>query len=193
MNLQHGTSKTTINCDGINITSEHPPNIIINNDPVLTKTQLIDLFYPVGSIYISMNNTNPSTIFGGTWSQIINRFLWCTNTSKTAGGSKKITVDNMPSHTHSTTVLSSGDHRHGILSEYDDGNMQQTEQQSIPTGERNSIPNDVPYDGTPVKSTRNTYTQNAGSHNHTVTVNNTGKGTDYMPPYISVYCWQRTA
>ena len=28
---------------------------------------LIDLVYPVGSIYMSVNNTNPTSLFGGTW------------------------------------------------------------------------------------------------------------------------------
>lgn len=29
--------------------------------------QLVDLVYPVGSIYISTASTNPGTLFGGTW------------------------------------------------------------------------------------------------------------------------------
>ena len=32
----------------------------------LTST-VVDLVYPVGSIYMSVNNANPSTLFGGTW------------------------------------------------------------------------------------------------------------------------------
>lgn len=31
---------------------------------------LLDMFYPVGSIYMSANDTNPSTFMGGTWERI---------------------------------------------------------------------------------------------------------------------------
>ena len=37
-----------------------------------------DKIYPIGSIYMSMNGTNPSTLFGGTWEQIKNGFLLST-------------------------------------------------------------------------------------------------------------------
>lgn len=30
----------------------------------------IDAIYPIGALYLSMNNTNPSTLFGGTWKQL---------------------------------------------------------------------------------------------------------------------------
>ena len=28
---------------------------------------MYNLLYPIGSVYISITNTNPSTMFGGTW------------------------------------------------------------------------------------------------------------------------------
>lgn len=38
---------------------------------------VIDIVYPVGSIYLSVNNTNPGTLFGGTWVQVCQgRALW---------------------------------------------------------------------------------------------------------------------
>ena len=45
----------------------------------------IDDVYPVGSIYLSVNNTNPSVLFGGTWEQIEDRFLLASGSTYTAG------------------------------------------------------------------------------------------------------------
>lgn len=61
--------------------------------------------YPIGSIYISINSTNPSTLFGGTWEQIKDRFLLaCGSTYKngTTGGeaTHKLTINEMPEHNH---------------------------------------------------------------------------------------------
>lgn len=33
---------------------------------------LIDRIYPVGSIYMSINETDPATLFGGTWERLAN-------------------------------------------------------------------------------------------------------------------------
>lgn len=46
---------------------------------------LVNIIYPVGSIYMSVNNTNPSTLFGGTWQQLEDRFLLGAGTTYTAG------------------------------------------------------------------------------------------------------------
>ncbi len=61
--------------------------------------------YPVGSIYISYNSTNPGTLFGGTWENYGNgRVLKGINsgTAGTTGGSSTVTLStsNLPAHTH---------------------------------------------------------------------------------------------
>ena len=67
-------------------------------------------YYPVGSIYLSTNNTNPSTWFGGEW-QLIAQGMTLVGvdpndndfkTPKKTGGEKthKLTVNEMPNHDH---------------------------------------------------------------------------------------------
>lgn len=59
---------------------------------------LLELLYPIGSVYMSTNSTSPANIIGGGWSQI------SANTMLGAGngyaGSHSITTSNMPAHGH---------------------------------------------------------------------------------------------
>lgn len=71
--------------------------------------------YPVGSVYISFNSADPSTLFGGTWVRLKDTFLLANGDSyapNTSGGSatKTINVNNLPAHNHS--VNASGNHNH---------------------------------------------------------------------------------
>ncbi len=50
-------------------------NKIATMSEVPTTSSIVDLIYPVGSIYISTNSTSPATLFGGTWKQIKGRYL----------------------------------------------------------------------------------------------------------------------
>lgn len=34
----------------------------------------LDKIWPIGSVYISVNSTNPSSLFGGKWEQLSGRF-----------------------------------------------------------------------------------------------------------------------
>ena len=47
--------------------------------------------YPVGAIYQSFDPTSPAALFGGSWTQITGRFLYCT-TNTGAGGSNSHTL-----------------------------------------------------------------------------------------------------
>lgn len=66
---------------------------------------LVDLIYPVGSIYMSTNNVSPQTFFGGTWERIQDRFLLAAGSTYAAGGTggaatHTLTVSEMPNHYH---------------------------------------------------------------------------------------------
>ena len=39
------------------------------NEGALSNLSIVNLIYPIGSIYISINATNPSNVFGGVWEQ----------------------------------------------------------------------------------------------------------------------------
>ena len=61
--------------------------------------------YPVGSVYISVSETDPKELFGGTWERIKDRFLLSAGDTYKAGSTggeatHKLTVNEMPSHTH---------------------------------------------------------------------------------------------
>lgn len=87
-------------------------NIKVNslNNIMIGDITLLDALYPIGSIYISINKTNPNTFIGGKWEQITDKFLWCGNNKSTAlttGGAYnvKLSIDNLPSHNHELQQL----------------------------------------------------------------------------------------
>ena len=98
------------------------------HDNQLTIAEVFDRIYPVGSIYISVNDTNPSVLFGGTWEQITGRFLLATgypgnNTYDGFGAIKQpdtwhvypeqtggedyhtLTINETPAHTHTRGTM----------------------------------------------------------------------------------------
>lgn len=66
---------------------------------------------PIGYIWISASNTDPGTLFTGTtWESIGGKFLLGADSTYTAGStggevSHVLTIDEMPSHTHTTGIL----------------------------------------------------------------------------------------
>lgn len=51
-----------------------------------TLAEIMLAHYPVGAVYISVNNTSPASLFGGTWEQLKDRFLLGAGGSYSAGG-----------------------------------------------------------------------------------------------------------
>ena len=69
------------------------------------KKEILNEAYPINSVYISYSNTNPGTLFGGTWEVIGDgRVLKgiSSGTAGTTGGSSSVTLSmsNIPAHTH---------------------------------------------------------------------------------------------
>lgn len=178
------------------------------NDSCLTSGQGIGLnAYPVGAVYISTVSTSPATLFGGSWTQITDKFLYATTTSKTTGGAST------HSHTQGATGASSGST--GGPSNNTSGSTTLTIDQ-IPS---HSHPYNLAYGGTdPAKGLGYGNTL-AGTFNNAAFVQNTGGGKGHthtlsshthslnshthtnpntasassMPPYFTVYAWYRTA
>ena len=82
---------------------------------------VFNAIYPVGSIYISTNSASPSTLFGGTWTQIKDRFLLSAGDTYTAGGTggeaeHTLSTTELPSHAHTggAHTHAGGSHTHGL-------------------------------------------------------------------------------
>lgn len=69
------------------------------------RTEQIFCQFPVGFIYLSMIEINPSELLGGTWEKISGVFLLACSDKypvKSTGGEEthKLTIDEIPSHKH---------------------------------------------------------------------------------------------
>ena len=64
---------------------------------------LLDIVYPVGSIYQSMSATSPAESIGGTWTKI-KTFLYGADTANKTGGeaTHTLSLNEMPKHNHRT-------------------------------------------------------------------------------------------
>lgn len=66
--------------------------------------------YPVGAIYLSVTDVDPSSLFGGTWERIGGRFLLGADNTYAAGSTggeaaHTMTIDEMPKHNHDVDNL----------------------------------------------------------------------------------------
>ena len=135
---------------------------------------VLDNVYPVGSIYMNVNSTNPGTLFGGTWERIMERFLFGCGDERYpaghAGGEEQhlLTVEEMPSHGHDI-VYESKDSNSGLVVSYEG------------SGYRSLSLNN--WSWVDSKLRQNIYARNAGG----------GQAHNNMPPYLCVYIWKRTA
>lgn len=182
----------------------------------LTNSELLTLVYPVGSIYTSVNNTNPGSFLGGTWASFgAGRTLIGVNSSdndfsaaQKTGGTKQVTLstDQMPSHTH-TGSTDSGDGNHNHNAQTAEASLEGTF--TAFRGTTGGIVSRVGESSDNVGGTGTTREnlKITADHQHQININNSGahihdfttesaggsEPIDILPPYITVYFWRRTA
>ena len=141
-----------------------PDNLVANQVFFQTvgSNFVLDNVYPIGAVYMSMNSTNPGTLFGGTWEQVQGKFLLGVSNAYPAGSSGGESE-------HTLTIHEIPDHAH--IFRY--------------TGQAETIGVNAIRLYQAASNQYNAYSggqsSNCGGHAH----NN-------MPPYLAVYIWYRT-
>lgn len=138
----------------------------------------VDIFYPVGAVYMSTNETSPAEIFGGTWSQLTNKFLYASTNTATGGSTTHI--HHVPIGMDSPTY----DHNQIRIFGWRNASYRPiygTYEQS------NSLSNYV------YVNTNNGNSTVGGNVSQQGSINTISSSASSLPPYQGVYCWIRTA
>lgn len=153
----------------------------------VVKTQMQDVFYPVGTYYGNDSNpTNPATLFGfGTWVRVEGRALMgCDGTGAGAFGTPGAQYGST-SHTHTVngtaiTVAQMPSHNHTYT-------MYQFQGGSVPANTA-KLEQNVAYDDNQLAISYTTGSNGGGQpHTHTI------QSELSLPPYRVAYLWRRTA
>ena len=177
------SSKTPVNADNLNKMDEGIANAV-------EKSDLLNLIYPVGSIYMSVNSTNPTTLFGGTWTRIANgRTLIGVdennsnfNSTKKTGGSFSHNHTNPSTGSHILTLNEMPSRLIARINLTNSTDQQHDNTYTTGDGWKNICLEDA-------VNTKNISQVGLG---HTHTMGNTGTTTT-IPQYFTCYIWQRTA
>ena len=169
----------------------------------------LDSVYPVGSIYISVNDSfNPNDVFPGTWVSFgkgrtlvgVDRSDLEFQSSEDTGGEKThtLTVEELPAHDHSAITTVKSKSLTGKVWNFagqgaSNGPGNSTSGVFSKGGDANCFYPSATKTATGISDG---FTLDA-THGHTAStvVGNTGSGTAHnnMMPYITVYMWKRTA
>ena len=185
LNLSGGTMTGALTTKGIKLTSGTDYGTTLPSSPVTNQlffqtigsNFILDNVYPVGSIYMNVNSTNPGTLFGGTWEQIQGKFLLGMSSSYPAGSqggeaTHTLSTNEMPAHSHNFSY-------------------QETD-------------NNKSWSNNTVTKIGTAYPERLGvnmaiganwSSLGYLSLDNIGGNQPHnnMPPYLSVYIWKRTA
>lgn len=169
--------------------------------------------YPVGSIYCSIDSTDPGALFGGTWAAIgAGRALVAAGDGFAVGSeggsdTHTLTVEEMPSHAHNAWTGEAGWHGHSARSDtanltgsFNPGGLGITASGVCSLGAGSQPSNKGGYHDSTIVNINASHMHNvgvdgAGNHTHAVGVGATGGGQAFSVrnPYIAVNMWRRTA
>lgn len=145
----------------------------------INDKNIFDMIYPVGSIYISINNVNPSVMFGGTWEQIQDMFLLGAGSTYSAGS-----TGGEANHTLTQSEIPS--YPIGNLPEIVPGNHGNLANGGIDA--TNLVETSPTNPG--LKSNGNGITSGT-QYSYTIYSNGGVKPHNNIPPYLAVYIWKR--
>lgn len=145
----------------------------------INDKSIFDMIYPVGAIYISVNNVNPSVLFGGTWEQIQDRFLLGAGSTYSAGSTggeanHTLTQAEIPNYDIGNLatlvpIYHTNWANGGIIA----SNMGQTSKTKPGLKENGNI------------------MTSGTQYSYMINSNGGGKPHNNMPPYLAVYIWKR--
>lgn len=151
--------------------------------------KIIDLIYPVGSVYISTNDVNPEALFGGSWERIQGRFLLAAGNGYSLGATGGeathiLTQNEIPNYTIPQTSLigtmNGGDTRLGPTNSWVSGIVRDNGGQ-------------FGYSTAREGGNWNGYGNITIDATHSHSSGGGGQAHNNMPPYIVVNAWKRTA
>ena len=163
-------------------------SLTVSGALTISGKTLVDMIYPVGSIYMSVNSTSPATLFGGTWTQLKNQFLVGGGDKYTPGTSGGSTTHTHTTAAHTLTTDEMPSHRHNFVG--DGSKITQNDTSLNKTGTAYSARGGINIGGDWSTSgyVAIGYTGGDGAHSH----GDTGSASS-LPPYYAVYMWRRTA
>lgn len=220
LNININNALSIDNTNNLNVNNKD--GIITDKDNylILDKTFLLNLVYPIGSLYWSSKNVSPQTFLGGKWNSITGKFILTAGSGyniNTVGGNstKQLSVDELPTHSHVYTPSGSiSDHDHTL----NKGNTSNSG--TITTAGIRNLPHDHTMywhagsragdthacgDGSqPFKDTTSSTTVTSYIYGKTdktslnfigtkSTTTSVGDNNPFsiMPPYVTKYCWER--
>lgn len=161
----------------------------VSNYGFVNSMDLLNIIYPVGSVYMSFQPTSPDTLFGGTWEALDSGcFLRAGSGDElNVGGANTVTLQraNLPTDIDTTSIRGT----------YDNPNTHSDTISALKGTYFNISTNDKQTSATVSLAPHKDSEGNQPKQNITFTLNSTGaqQPISIIPPFQEVYMWRRTA